>query len=87
MNTWVVGHAPVGHYARDFLQPTENFENKVVELGEKIFFMKSRIMAGQARLEGNKLGLTDFKWLTKDEIQKLATPRYWSMVEGMLTDR
>ena len=55
--------------------------------GEKTFFMKGRIMAGQANLDANKLGLTQFRWLTKGEIQGLVSPRYWAAVRNMLVDR
>ncbi|KAB8349765.1 hypothetical protein FH972_023779 [Carpinus fangiana] len=74
MNTWVVGHVPVGHFARDFPTPSTSGDKSAVELGQKTFFMKARIMAGQANLEATTLGLQDFKWLAKEEIQKLVTP-------------
>ena len=95
MNTWVVGHVPVGHYAVEFANPVVDSRggdggdggSKTVELGEKVFFMKGRIMAGQASLEGNALGLTDFRWLAKEEVRAVVTPRYWSMAQDMLTER
>ena len=87
MNTWVVGHAPIGHYVQDYYQPIEHNEQGTIQLGQKTFFMKGRIMAGQADLAMNKLGLIDFRWLAKEEIQKLVTRKYWSMVEDMLTER
>lgn len=87
MNTWIVGNAPVGHYTFDFLKVIENQERKTKELGEKTWFMKARIMAGQANLAANRFGYEDFKWLTKEEIQKLVTARYWKFCEDMLGDR
>lgn len=87
MNTWVVGNAPVGHYTFNFpkLQP---METPGLELrGEKTFFMKAKIMAGQPSLDGNQLGLTDFKWLCREEIQKVVLPGYWSAIKNMLAER
>lgn len=44
-------------------------------------------MAGQANLEKNSLGLKDFKWLSKDEIEKTVLDRYWAGVRNMLPER
>ncbi len=87
MNTWVVGNAPVGHYVFDYPRATRNEEKGSVELGEKVFFMKSRIMGGQTNIAENKFGLEEFRWLTKEEIQKLVTRKYWSMTQDMLAER
>ncbi|KAI4259285.1 MAG: hypothetical protein LQ352_000825 [Teloschistes flavicans] len=89
MNTWVVGNIPLGHFVLNYgtqeakLVPQETQEIR----GEKLFFMKGRIMAGQANLTDNKLGLTDFQWLAKDEIQTLLTPRDWNAVKLILAER
>ena len=87
MNTWVVGNAPIGHYNFDFPTRRLDPQKKVEELGEKVFFMKARIMAGQANLTNNKFGLSDFKWLTKEEIENAVTPRYWNAIRTMITER
>ena len=55
--------------------------------GEKTFFMKARIFAGQADLKANKMDVEDFKWLAKDEVQKYVTPSYWSRIKNMLVDQ
>lgn len=57
------------------------------EFGEKVFFMKARIMAGQADISKNELGDTDFQWLAKEELQKVVTPGYWSSIKNMLAER
>ena len=54
---------------------------------EKTFFMKARIMAGQANIKDNKLEVADFQWLAKDEIEKAVSPNYWSAVRNMLAER
>lgn len=44
-------------------------------------------MAGQANLTDNLFGLEDFKWLTKEEVQKHVADKYYSYVKNMLADR
>ena len=84
MNTWVLGRAPVGHCVRNFARPKS--EDKLEKLGEKIFYMKARIMAGQLRLADNTLNLSDFKWLAKEEIEQEVRPGYWKAIKHMLVD-
>lgn len=62
-------------------------EIAVRELGEKVFYLKARIMAGQADMSKNVLGHSEYQWLAKDEIQGVVTPLYWSAVRHMLADR
>lgn len=98
MNTWLVGHAPIGHYTtiprlHDSTDPENTNPNpskkstKVVKSGEKTFFMKGRIMAGQADLKGNLYGMEDYAWLTKAEVEGKVGRKYWSWVKNMLADR
>lgn len=49
--------------------------------------MKGRIMAGQADLSVSTLGVADFKWLSKEEIEKHVNAQYWSAIKNMLADR
>jgi large subunit ribosomal protein L46 len=87
MNTWVVGNQPIGHYQYDYPTELRSTSNNPNELGFKTFFMKARIMAGQADLKDNKLGLSDFKWLAKEEVQKTVDGQYWRSVRNMLAER
>ena len=87
MNTWVVGNHPIGHYVFDFLKAAKNKKRETLELGEKVFFMKARIMAGQMNLDAGELGWKDFQWVTKEEAQKVMTPKYFAMTRDMLPDR
>ncbi|KAL8953585.1 MAG: hypothetical protein Q9222_000580 [Ikaeria aurantiellina] len=88
MNTWVVGNIPLGHFIMNYGNPAIEEKDRPQEIrGEKFFFMKGRIMAGQANLQDNKLDLTDFQWLAKDEIQKTLTPRNWNAVKNILAER
>ncbi|KAK2734858.1 54S ribosomal protein L17 mitochondrial [Onygenales sp. PD_40] len=86
MNTWMVGYHPIGHQVYKARRPKQ-IEPGVELLGEKTFFLKGRIMAGQADLEGNMENIVDFKWLAKDEISKFVLPQYWSSVRDMLAER
>jgi large subunit ribosomal protein L46 len=60
--------------------------------GEKTFFLKARIFAGQADVN-YKLGkkptnpYDDFKWLTKQEIEPIVHSKYWSAVKDMLVEQ
>ncbi|KAL7271782.1 hypothetical protein RUND412_005433 [Rhizina undulata] len=83
MNTWFVGHVPIGHYVTKY---PENFKDEDY-VGQKFFFMKARIMVGQADLKGNLQGLEDFQWLTKEEIEKVVARKYFHAVKNMLVDR
>jgi large subunit ribosomal protein L46 len=84
MNTWIVGHVPVGHHiAKPRYLPDSTLEKP----GEKTFFMKARILAGQADLKDNLFGLSEFKWLTKEEVAKHVASRYFSWVKNMMADR
>ena len=78
MNTWLVGRVPVGHHVS---KPYVHKEDQSLsKSGEKTFFLKARIMAGQADMSANEFGLEDFKWLNKEEIKKLVADKYWSSV-------
>ncbi|KAK4218105.1 39S mitochondrial ribosomal protein L46-domain-containing protein [Rhypophila decipiens] len=82
MNTWVVGRVPVAHLVKEPV-PAEDGKSEE-KRGEKVFFLKGRIMAGQADLTGNKHELTDFKWLTKDELKETLPSDYFWSIRNML---
>ncbi|QPH02078.1 hypothetical protein C2857_006284 [Epichloe festucae Fl1] len=84
MNTWIVGRIPVAHVVKQPVQAADGF---VTKRGQKTFFLKGRIMAGQADLKNNPFGYTDFKWLTREELEKELSPEYLSGVRNMMADR
>lgn len=84
MNTWVVGRVPVAHVVD---QPSVKADGAVDRMGQKTFFIKGRIMAGQADLKGNPFGYTDFKWLTREELEKELPEKYYKGVRNMMADR
>ena len=86
MNTWFVGHVPIGHHQQDYLEPAKGASD-LNEFGLKTFFMKARIMAGQANLQDNRFGLTDFQWLVKEEVEKAVDRKYWHSIKNMLASR
>ncbi len=87
MNTWVVGNMPVGHQVYNYPSSIVDKGKGTETRGEKTFFMKARIMAGQADLKENQFGLDDFRWLAKDEIEKTLHPRDWAAVKNVLAER
>ncbi|QIX01098.1 hypothetical protein AMS68_006615 [Peltaster fructicola] len=99
MNTWVVGNHPIGHFQYNYPSPkTTKFQRQRTpespaeeveqeEQGEKVFFMKARILAGQADLAKNIYGDSEYQWLAKEEIESQVTPQYWSYIRNMLTER
>lgn len=87
MNIWIVGYHPIGHYVYNNRKPKVDEERGVRLAGEKTFFLKGRIMAGQADLRENQLGLEDFMWLAKEEIEETVPARFWGSVRNMLADR
>jgi large subunit ribosomal protein L46 len=95
MYTWFVGSHPVGHYIYNIRNPAWITQSDSASAnasqsplaGNKTFFMKSRILRGQADLEANEMGVEDFKWLSKDEIQKEVSPKYWTSVKNMLVEQ
>ena len=44
-------------------------------------------MAGQADLKGNAFGLSDFKWLTREEVEGHVGPKYWSQIKNFMPAR
>ncbi|KZO99503.1 hypothetical protein CALVIDRAFT_495022 [Calocera viscosa TUFC12733] len=80
MHTWIVGRQPIGVFQREAPPKAENSQ------GDKIFFFKGHIMAGQA--VGSTKDVQDFAWLTMEEIQeRLETPdrSYWEAVQSILS--
>jgi large subunit ribosomal protein L46 len=84
MNTWLVGHAPVAHLVRP---PQPARHGAIPALGSMTFFIKGRIMAGQANLAGNTLGYSEFQWLTRDEIKTVIPGFLFRAVVGMMPER
>ena len=103
MNTWFVANHPVGHsiFHRNPQNMSTNNQNQSLtsttsdkedelpdlDLSQKTFFIKSRILAGQADINSNTMDILDYQWLSKDEIEKLVAPRYWKQVKNMLAER
>ncbi|KAF3915398.1 hypothetical protein AA313_de0208137 [Arthrobotrys entomopaga] len=85
MNYWMVGNAPIGHYAYDFAEVRKGEDHEYI--GKKVFFMKARIFAGRPNLMGNKAKITDFQWLAKEEIEAVVEPDYWKAIKRILVTR
>ncbi|GLB35168.1 putative 39S mitochondrial ribosomal protein L46 [Lyophyllum shimeji] len=80
MDTWIVSRNPVGVYKEAPLDTSTPEPNP-----EKItFFYKAHIMAGQAK--PNPATISDFAWLTKQEIETRVEKDYWEGVKDILSD-
>jgi large subunit ribosomal protein L46 len=88
MSTWILGNQPIGHFEQTLAEDQHKTnEDGNVQVGDLTFFMKGRIMAGQADIKESELGVKDFKWLAKEEIEKLVPEKYWSSVQSILPQR
>lgn len=98
MNTWFVGNHPVGHFVDVPNNNTSEQNTSSTSLMDatKTFYMKARILAGQAKVsKANETAnsgedadeIEDFKWLSKDEIEKTVDRDYWLKVRNMLVEQ
>jgi large subunit ribosomal protein L46 len=86
MNTWLIGHVPIGHHQIEYPKTT-TLSSGLTEQGAKTFFLKARIMAGQFNVKESKMGVKDFRWLAKEELQKEVEGSYWRSIKNMLAER
>lgn len=88
MNTWMVGRHPVAHYIVPPVMKRGN-PREVAKSGEKVFYVKGRIMAGQANISSSRTthGIKDFQWLTRDELPPLLGYERFSKLRIMMADR
>lgn len=84
MNTWIIGHAPVGWHTWNYTSPTKEQDAGRERIGEKTFFMKGRILAGIPNLKENRLDWQDYQWLARDELKAVVNPSYWGSIKNML---
>ncbi|ERT02012.1 50S ribosomal subunit L30 [Sporothrix schenckii 1099-18] len=82
MNTWIVGRVPVAHIVRETTTTAE-----AAFTSEKTFLIKGRILAGQANLENNTLGVDAFQWLTKEELASHLPKYYYAGVKNAIPQR
>lgn len=98
MNTWQVARHPVGFYDFQYAAveaPNDDTKDKQVAsvhdvsktAGEKTFFIKTRIFAGQADVAQENAAWEDFAWLSKEEIRQRVHERYWSRIKNMLAEQ
>lgn len=87
MNIWMVGRHPIAVEQRAPMYRKDETSADGLTLkqrGANTFYLKGRIMAGQADLENNGYGITDFKWLTREELKEHLQPEVFSSVEKSL---
>ncbi|KAL0094959.1 39S mitochondrial ribosomal protein L46-domain-containing protein [Phycomyces blakesleeanus] len=76
MDVWFVGRQPIGLYKK---APTQNVE----ESGSKVFFMKARMFSGQVTPSED---VSEFAWLTKEELPNYLSSDYYKAVKDSLAD-
>ncbi|KAG6833495.1 hypothetical protein H0H87_006067 [Tephrocybe sp. NHM501043] len=80
MDTWIVSRNPVGVYKESPLDMS-----LPQPMAEKItFFFKGHIMAGQIHPDTSVI--SDFAWLTKQEIETHVEKEYWESIKDILSD-
>ncbi|EWC47039.1 hypothetical protein DRE_03801 [Drechslerella stenobrocha 248] len=90
LNYWMVGNVPIGHYTYDFESAAGEEAKEAKEgeiLGKKVFFMKARVFAGRPNIVGNEVGVTDYQWLPKEEIEGVVHKDYWRAIKRILVTR
>jgi large subunit ribosomal protein L46 len=65
--------------------PATLYQPSNVNIWQRVtFFFKAHVMAGQVRLDEQKI--SDFAWLTKQEITSRLDRNYWLGVKDMLSN-
>ncbi|KAI7902426.1 39S mitochondrial ribosomal protein L46-domain-containing protein [Cokeromyces recurvatus] len=75
MDTWFVGRQPISIYKQSSTKGQDN--------GVKTFFMKARVYAGQVKPGKD---ISDFAWLTKEELVNTLSRDYYKAVKDSLGD-
>lgn len=81
MNTWFVGRHPVAYEHWDPVFKGDKDNKEIAKRGLDVFYLRARIMAGQADLTNNEANTDAFKWLTREELQEHIHPTTFSVVE------
>ncbi|KAI7864241.1 39S mitochondrial ribosomal protein L46-domain-containing protein [Spinellus fusiger] len=76
MDIWLVGRQPIGFRKQAATQG-------LAESGSKTFFMKARMFAGQVN---PNITVSEFAWLTKEELSKHLSSDYYKAIKDCLTD-
>lgn len=89
MNTWMVGRVPIAYEHREpvYKDGENDGQRQIKTYGADVFYLKGRIMAGQVDLADNKWGITDFKWLTREELEKQLNSLTFRSVKNSMSMR
>ncbi|KAG4305687.1 hypothetical protein PORY_000597 [Pneumocystis oryctolagi] len=77
LHVWYVGNAPVGS-----AKCRQTDGAKVRKIKKQVFFMKARVLAG--RVKRGEL-VDDWIWVTKEEMRRYVSKKYWEDVQAMLS--
>lgn len=87
MNTWLVGRHPIAYEKWNPLLEGEEGDKTVARRGFNVFYMRARIMAGQADLTNNEYGADAFKWLTREEVRDHVHQQTFEVAEHTMPAR
>jgi large subunit ribosomal protein L46 len=94
MNTWMVGRVPVAYEHREPAytggrEGDAEPERRIKRYGLDIFYLKVRILAGQVDLAAGreKAGISEFRWLTKDELPGAISQQTFASVRNSMPAR
>lgn len=87
MNTWFVGRHPVAYERWEPVYAGKEKKQRLSTRGKDVFYLRARIMAGQADLTGNEYGAQAFKWLTREELQTHLHPHTFASVQNTLPEQ
>ncbi len=78
----LIGNGPMGHYVFDF---DEEFKQKYLTDGTKVFFYKSLYVTGKPVLTAGS-AYSDYLWVTREELKEyISDPAYYEFVRKILS--
>eukprot|EP00158_Paraphelidium_tribonemae_P005510 Partr_v1_DN27381_c1_g1_i4_m46138 putative Ribosomal protein len=81
MELWQVGNAPVA-----FIDAKNVMDGNSGHLPDKIFFMKSQIYSGNFDSAATVRSVSNFGWMTKEELSAKLKPSYFESIQDSLAD-
>ncbi|ODV95181.1 hypothetical protein PACTADRAFT_49929 [Pachysolen tannophilus NRRL Y-2460] len=91
IKTWTVSNTPTAvlKYSKDkklIIDTNSNDANNDDETNiSREYLIKSHILAGKFQLQPSQ-NIKEFRWLTKEEIEKLVTPNYFQQIGHLLSN-
>lgn len=87
MNIWFIGRHPIAYEEWNPVYEGEEGNKTLARRGLNVFYLRAKIMAGQADLTNNEYSADAFKWLTREEVQEHVHPNTFESVEKTMPER